>query len=128
MTHETVWRHGHRTPTSFIPTDVINNGPNTWPYGPGELTKLGMTQHFRLGKMIADRYVKEYGLLDLNYSNHMLYIHSDDYNRTLSSAYGNLAGFFINTSYYSPKYENWPNFWNPIPVHTIDKFRDSVNC
>lgn len=52
-----------------------------------------------------------------------IHVQSTDVDRTLMSAYCNLAGL------YEPKENlNWnPNIlWNPIPVHTIPESLDKV--
>ncbi|CAD5222452.1 unnamed protein product [Bursaphelenchus xylophilus] len=112
-----VWRHGDRTPSTLIPTD-INNGIETWPDGLGELTVKGEAQQYQLGKLLRERYD---GFLDKKYSPFQIYIRSSDYNRTLASAQANLIGLFPP--------EDQELFdkglrWRPIPVHTIPKVED----
>jgi lysosomal acid phosphatase len=59
-----IWRHGDRTPSVLIPTDV-NNTEETWEIGLGELTKIGLQQEFRLGRFLRERYD---GFLSKKYS------------------------------------------------------------
>jgi hypothetical protein len=49
-------RHGDRAPLDQlnVPDDVFRE---QWPYGPGELTPLGMKQLFNLGEQLRERYV-----------------------------------------------------------------------
>ncbi|GMR51179.1 hypothetical protein PMAYCL1PPCAC_21374, partial [Pristionchus mayeri] len=85
-----LWRHGDRTPIRLIPTDTENK-EESWPEGLGELTKVGMTQQYRLGQWIRARYGK---FLGETWNKDAVYIRSSDYNRTLMSAQAALAGLF----------------------------------
>jgi len=79
-----------------------------------------MQGHYELGKWLRGRYDS---LLPKNYSVDDIRIRSTDVDRTLMSAYSNLAGL------YEPNpANNWsPNIdWQPIPVHTIPEKYDSV--
>uniref|UniRef100_A0A914DPJ1 Lysosomal acid phosphatase n=1 Tax=Acrobeloides nanus TaxID=290746 RepID=A0A914DPJ1_9BILA len=114
-----IWRHGDRTPSVLIPTDV-NNTEETWEIGLGELTKLGLQQEFRLGRFLRERYD---GFLSKKYSPFEIYVRSSDYNRTLASAQANMAGLFSPTDeeIFMPDLK-----WRPIPVHTIPKYLDRL--
>uniref|UniRef100_A0A914DG09 Lysosomal acid phosphatase n=1 Tax=Acrobeloides nanus TaxID=290746 RepID=A0A914DG09_9BILA len=114
-----IWRHGDRTPSVLIPTDV-NNTEETWELGLGELTKLGLQQEFRLGRFLRERYD---GFLSKKYSPFEIYVRSSDYNRTLVSAQANMAGLFSPTDeeIFMPDIK-----WRPIPVHTIPKYLDKL--
>ncbi|ETN86910.1 histidine acid phosphatase [Necator americanus] len=55
-----------------------------------------------------------------------VYIRSTDVNRTLISAYANVAGMFYEgepgKDY--PGHGNWPHGWTPVPVHTLPASED----
>jgi len=53
-----------------------------------------------------------------------VYVRSTDYNRTLMSAYCNLAGLFPPQG---SQVWNEKISWQPIPVHTVTKDSDHVN-
>lgn len=115
-----VWRHGDRTPSVLIPSDVDNN-ITTWKLGLGELTSKGLAQQFCLGKFLRKRYD---GFLQREYSPFEIYYRSSDYNRTLTSAQANAAGLFPANG----SEQFLPNLkWRPIPVHTIPKYLDKVS-
>uniref|UniRef100_A0A915EHC6 Acid phosphatase n=1 Tax=Ditylenchus dipsaci TaxID=166011 RepID=A0A915EHC6_9BILA len=114
-----IWRHGDRTPSVLIPTDVENN-ISSWKQGLGELTKLGLSQQYRLGLFLRQRYD---GWLSKEYSPFEIYLRSSDYNRTLMSAQANMAGLFTPTR--SEVFVKDLN-WRPIPVHTMPKGTDKI--
>ncbi|KAG8572765.1 hypothetical protein GDO81_012157 [Engystomops pustulosus] len=62
-----VFRHGDRSPTKTYPKDKYQE--DSWPDGFGQLTELGMEQHFELGKYMRKRYS---GFLNETYSRHEL--------------------------------------------------------
>ncbi|KAL3111271.1 hypothetical protein niasHT_014325 [Heterodera trifolii] len=111
-----LWRHGTRTPV----TDMAKE-PRQWKQGPGELTKKGMGQMFRLGQWIRHRY--DGGFLSPDYNVNEFYVRSSDFNRTLMSAQALLAGL------YPPRPDRAfePGLkWQPIPVHTEARETDRV--
>lgn len=81
----------------------------------------GKRRHFELGKYLRKRY---YNLLgDGKYSADKVYVRSSDYDRTITSASANLAGWFPP--------ENDQNFtdelqWIPILIHTIPLKYDHI--
>mmetsp|Transcript_1180 Transcript_1180/g.2853 ORF Transcript_1180/g.2853 Transcript_1180/m.2853 type:complete len:424 (-) Transcript_1180:2542-3813(-) len=85
-----VSRHGARSPTTYFDWD--NDG--RWVQGPGELTPLGMRQHYLIGYELRNRYILQTPLLSSNFSTEEIYVRSTDYNRTLQSAYSQLQGLY----------------------------------
>ncbi|XP_053570269.1 prostatic acid phosphatase isoform X2 [Bombina bombina] len=113
-----VYRHGDRSPTKTFPLD--KHQKDSWPDGFGQLTKIGMLQHYELGKYLKQRYA---GFLNSSYSRHEVYVRSTDMDRTLMSAQANLAGLFPPSGD-----QIWnPNItWQPIPVHTVPRSLDKL--
>ncbi|XP_044150034.1 prostatic acid phosphatase [Bufo gargarizans] len=62
-----VFRHGDRSPTMTYPNDKYQE--HSWPDGFGQLTQLGIEQHYELGKYLRKRYS---GFLNETYSRHEL--------------------------------------------------------
>ncbi|GMT16333.1 hypothetical protein PFISCL1PPCAC_7630, partial [Pristionchus fissidentatus] len=117
---QVVWRHGDRAPTMTFPTDPHKE--SAWNYGWGELTELGMRQQYALGRVIRNRYINgTYHFLSRRYTPREIYIRSTDVNRTLISAYSNIAGMFSEgrKGMDYPSHEKWPTSWTPVPVHTM---------
>ncbi|WKX93343.1 hypothetical protein Q1695_010973 [Nippostrongylus brasiliensis] len=114
-----VWRHGDRAPTMTYPTDPHQE--SSWPNGWGELTQLGMLQQYALGQLLRGRYITGDNPLLEKYNPKQVYIRSTDVNRTLVSAYANLAGMFTGgkAGHDYPAINGWPSGWTPIPVHTM---------
>ncbi|XP_013924156.1 PREDICTED: prostatic acid phosphatase-like [Thamnophis sirtalis] len=106
-----LYRHGDRSPLSTFPKNTIKD--DAWPQGYGQLTKIGIQQAYNLGKWLKDRYKN---FLISGYKPKEIYVRSTDYDRTLMSAEGVLAGLFPPL-----KEEEWnPDIhWQPIPVHTV---------
>ncbi|XP_040184151.1 lysosomal acid phosphatase [Rana temporaria] len=106
-----VYRHGDRSPVRAYPKDPHQE--SAWPQGFGQLTQIGMKQHWGLGQALRERYK---GFLNESYNRHEIYVRSTDVDRTLMSAEANLAGL------YPPEgsqvfHSNLT--WQPIPVHTV---------
>ncbi|KAE8606595.1 hypothetical protein XENTR_v10010797 [Xenopus tropicalis] len=113
-----VYRHGDRSPVHGYPTDVHKE--SAWPQGYGQLTQVGMKQHWDLGQELRARYK---GFLNESYNRHEIYVQSTNVDRTLMSAEANLAGL------YPPKGSQIfnPNItWQPIPVHTVPESEDKL--
>uniref|UniRef100_A0A9L0IM01 acid phosphatase n=1 Tax=Equus asinus TaxID=9793 RepID=A0A9L0IM01_EQUAS len=111
-----VFRHGDRSPIETFPNDPIKE--SSWPQGFGQLTQLGMEQHYELGEYIRTRYGK---FLNETYKREQVYIRSTDVDRTLMSAMTNLAALFPpeGVSVWNPGLP-----WQPIPVHTVPLSED----
>lgn len=107
-----VFRHGDRTPVNVYPNDPHTEA--TWDQygGLGQLTQVGMRQHYAYGQYLRQRYGK---FLSNVYNRNQVLVHSTDYDRTIMSAESLLS------SLYAPEdYQVWNQnlTWQPIPVHT----------
>jgi lysosomal acid phosphatase len=122
---QSLFRHGDRTPTGTYPTDPYQE--SFWPVSWGQLTTLGMQQHFEQGTKLRDRYISQYQLFSPQYKDYNVYVRSTDVNRTLMSAYAHLAGFYedsVNT--YPTTTNSWPSRYTPVPVHTVEEENDHL--
>ncbi|XP_040288878.1 prostatic acid phosphatase [Bufo bufo] len=113
-----VFRHGDRSPSMTYPNDKYQE--NSWPDGFGQLTQLGMEQHYELGKYLRKRYS---GFLNETYSRHEVHVRSTDVDRTLMSAQANLAGLYPPVG---RQIWNKNIAWQPIPVHTVPLSEDNL--
>ncbi|KFD54604.1 hypothetical protein M513_04549 [Trichuris suis] len=114
-----VWRHGDRAPV-----DNFTSNPDkatAWPVGLGELTKLGIQEHYKLGEYLRKRYSD---FLPAAYNAKTVHVRSTDYNRTIMSALANLAGLFPLQSHH-----RWSAnvSWQPVPVHSVPGVDDDVD-
>ncbi|KAK6037059.1 hypothetical protein COOONC_25436 [Cooperia oncophora] len=59
--------------------------------------------------------------MEKRYNPKQVYIRSTDVNRTLISAYSNIAGMFAGGEAGKdfPNETDWPTGWTPVPVHTL---------
>ncbi|KAG0418225.1 hypothetical protein HPB47_005032 [Ixodes persulcatus] len=80
-----VYRHGDRTPIATFKKDP--HQIPTWKEGPGQLTKLGCMQHYKLGIDLRQRYA-DY----ITGNPHELMVWSSGKDRCLMSALCHLAG------------------------------------
>ncbi|KAM8967061.1 prostatic acid phosphatase [Pelodytes ibericus] len=113
-----VYRHGDRSPINTYHNDKYQE--SSWLDGFGQLTKIGIQQHYELGTYLRKRYT---GFLNESYNRHEVYVRSTDVDRTLMSAQANLAGLF------PPAGEQvWNSSipWQPIPVHTVSRSQDNL--
>ncbi|XP_072374836.1 prostatic acid phosphatase-like [Scyliorhinus torazame] len=106
-----VYRHGDRSPITGYPTDPYTE--KDWPQGYGQLTQVGMRQHYELGQYLRRRY-KDF--LNSLYEREEIYVRSTDIDRTLMSAESDLAGLYPphGGQIFNPDLK-----WQPIPVHTV---------
>uniref|UniRef100_A0A8C5PFL1 Lysosomal acid phosphatase n=1 Tax=Leptobrachium leishanense TaxID=445787 RepID=A0A8C5PFL1_9ANUR len=113
-----VYRHGDRSPVKAYPKDVHQE--SAWPQGFGQLTQIGMRQHWDLGQELRRRYR---GFLNESYDRHEIYVRSTDVDRTLMSAEANLAGLYppAGSQVFNPNIT-----WQPIPVHTLPETEDRL--
>ncbi|XP_074125630.1 prostatic acid phosphatase [Sminthopsis crassicaudata] len=113
-----LFRHGDRSPIETFPNDPYQE--SAWPQGFGQLSQLGMEQHYELGTYLRKRYST---FLNSTYHRNKVYVRSTDIDRTLMSAMTNLAALFPpeGSSIWNPKI-----LWQPIPVHTIPTSQDQL--
>ena len=75
--------------------------------GAGELTPLGMRQHYLLGKSVRNKYKN---FISNEFNPNEIYIISTDVNRTLISAYSHLLGIYNITNVNKNGYINNKNY------------------
>ena len=85
-----MFRHGARSPL-YINSDLLDIFNQKW-LAAGELTNVGMRQHFLLGFRNSEIYGKALNIS--KYTPSEIFITATNYNRTLMSAYAQLQGFF----------------------------------
>ncbi|KAL6080101.1 Acid phosphatase 3 [Balamuthia mandrillaris] len=112
-----ITRHGDRTPVKLFP-----NSTSEWPEGLGQLTWLGMKQHYELGQKFRQRYVEEFGLLSPRYSVHEVFARSTSKERTLMSAQSFMHGLYPPGT----GSEGLPGLIQPVPIHAAEKHQDRV--
>ncbi|KAK0407127.1 hypothetical protein QR680_019015 [Steinernema hermaphroditum] len=118
---QAVWRHGDRTPARTYRNDP--NQEDKWPLPWGELTTRGMTEQYQQGLRLKERYIDNLKLISKDYKSNEIYVRSTDKDRTLMSAYANLAGFYSDSIGTHPNSSDWPVRWSPIPVHSVENHR-----
>jgi hypothetical protein len=85
-------RHGARAPVTT--DETYNVSKSSWPDGAGELTSMGIRQHYLLGTQIRKRYIEEMGYLSDKYDSSEIFVLSTYLNRTIMSAYSQLQGTY----------------------------------
>uniref|UniRef100_A0A158R4Y6 acid phosphatase n=1 Tax=Syphacia muris TaxID=451379 RepID=A0A158R4Y6_9BILA len=123
------WRHGDRSPLSGCEKDTIKE--TNWHLGSGQLSPIGMEQHYHKGQLIYKRYVTEKQFLSKKYNAKEIYAHSTGFNRTIISAMCNLIGMYSSENNLVagkdyPDIEGWPIGYVPIPVHNYDNVHDHM--
>ena len=129
-----VFRHGARG-GKYYPNFQISFGLLI-----GELTPVGMHQHYILGQMLK----KAYPTLLQKYDANKIYVKASNYNRTLMSAYSQLYGVFegtgnnfssdfpldltlppVNTEGVKNSFlEVIPNNFQPVPIDSVELIND----
>ncbi|GMS98177.1 hypothetical protein PENTCL1PPCAC_20352, partial [Pristionchus entomophagus] len=129
-----IWRHGDRAAEAAVPGRE-QFSEDAWTFGGGgygELSPEGMSMHFNLGRRIRQRYMVDKQFLSSAYNAKEIYVRSTDYNRTLISAYSNVAGMYSGFGVPGKNFPtkdavpDWPANYVPIPVHTVDVNTDFV--
>eukprot|EP00871_Galdieria_phlegrea_P004251 jgi/Galph1/4827/GphlegSOOS_G3493.1 len=122
-------RHGDRSPLNTYPYDPLPY--SQWQAGAGQLTAQGMRAHYELGRQLRERYTSS-GFLSKNFSVNELKVISSDTDRTLMSAYCQLAGLFpydtgpiISETTSEPLFA-LPFFWQPVPIHSDVSNNDTM--
>ena len=82
-----VYRHGAREPIY----EYYN--ANTF-FDKGQLTSVGMRQHYNLGKELRSIYIDKLKFLSPNYSPQEFFVRSTFVNRTVVSAISQLSGLY----------------------------------
>lgn len=117
-----VWRHGDRSPVNVYPNfEKDFNGPPSkfFPFGLGQLSDIGINQHYELGKFLKTRYSN---FLPKRFNSSEIYYQSSDIDRTLMSAEANSMGMFSNSET-SDKLD----LPRPVPIHTVPhKYAETI--
>lgn len=115
-----VSRHGARSPTKLYDFNKEHWDENML----GELTSVGMRQHFLIGKELSSRYVKQLSLLSESLDSTQIYARSTDYNRTLQSAYSQLSGLYPPKT--GPKIPQRSYFLPPMKVSSFNEYDEEL--
>ena len=128
------FRHGARSPNRFRykekEIDFINV---TWHEGAGELTTLGILQHYIIGRRNRERYNN---LISQEFNPQEILIYSTNLNRTKTSGYAQLLGLYYENynidasdaknlikldSDYNPGFDNLKTY--PIPYFIFQEVK-----
>nr|CDS25478.1 lysosomal acid phosphatase [Hymenolepis microstoma] len=112
-----LFRHGDRS--SISPHPFKDYDPSVvWPEGYGQLTQVGIEQHFLLGKWLSNEYSS---FFSHSYNISTFRMRSSDVDRALMSSQAIMAGLFHKSPSSLDKYGL---HWRPIPSHTVPKDSD----
>jgi len=109
-----ITRHGDRTPTKLFP-----NTKSIWEEGLGQLTHVGMKEHFELGQRFRKIYAIEQKFINDTYKMNEIYVRSTPRERTLMSAHSFMLGLYHNSG---P--ESLPGKIQPVPIYSSDRNTD----
>jgi len=109
-----ITRHGDRTPTKLFP-----NTKSIWDEGLGQLTHVGMKEHFELGQRFRNIYAVEQKFINETYKMNEIYVRSTPRERTLMSAHSFMMGLYHNSG---P--ETLPGKIQPVPIYSSDRNTD----
>lgn len=134
-----VFRHGARGP-------IVDKFDKTWKEELGQLTGVGMRQHYLLGVALKERYPSFFEKYDPS----KIYVRSTDVNRTIMSAHAHLYGIYKGAGlgleaevakYALPPYDSpvvedtakklsndfaLPNNFQVLPIHVQTRAEDFV--
>ncbi|VDO00123.1 unnamed protein product [Rodentolepis nana] len=115
-----LFRHGDRS--SISPYPFKDYDPSVvWPEGYGQLTQVGIEQHFLLGKWLSNEYNN---FLSHSYNVSTFHMRSTNVDRALMSSQAMMAGLFHKSP---SSLEKYGLHWRPIPSHTVPQVRLSNN-
>jgi len=109
-----ITRHGDRTPTHAYP-----NSKSIWPEGFGQLTNIGMRQHYDLGQKFRKRYV-DTNFINSSYNMNDVRVRSSPRERTLMSAQSFMLGFYPPGT----GADTLPGSVQPVPIFSSLKQHD----
>ncbi|TKR58386.1 hypothetical protein L596_029838 [Steinernema carpocapsae] len=121
---QALWRHGDRAPLGTYKNDPHQE--SSWPVSWGELTNDGMEQTYTQGLKLKKRYIDLYRFINATFHVQDIRVRSTDYDRTLMSAYSNLAAFYSGSKTTHPNTTDWPTNWSPVPIHTVEHSTDHL--
>ena len=132
--------------SSIGPTPFPNK---VWPSGPGEITPMGLRQHYLVGYDLKTNYASRLNL-QTDYSPYNIYVRSTNHNFTLMGAESELEGLFppdlrkdlteAQAKLAVPPGDNsiigqeitalgnkiMPNNFQAVPIHAVNLNKDSV--
>lgn len=115
-------RHGARTPCKGLDDNYVDIFNHKWE-GIGELTKLGMLQHYKLGLHYKEKYSSF--ISTSSYKPNEVLVYSTNLNRTIMSAQSQLNGLFsLNTSSLSNTHYPLPHVL--IPIHLYEYGKENI--
>lgn len=133
-----IFRHGAREPVyDYYNPDYFSSK--------GELTSVGMRQHYVLGSTLRKEYIEKLHFLSEHYNASEIRVYSTNYNRTIMSAMSQLYGLYplgtgstipfkiYDSNLWYPPYniersdfdsllnESLPYQFQPIPIHVFNE-------